>query len=428
MVDKVTLIGLKNNNLGDIVILDTCKYLVRQLFPNAKISVQNIFPETIKMKDINASYPKINLIIEKIASYTYFVQILNFVKWWISQKRGTSVYKYYKRILKRNSKVIFAGGGLIKFSREDLWNPIYSIITYCQRKRIPVYFNAVGVEGYDEKDFYSQLLKYSLNKSCVKKITTRDDIDSLNKYVKDKDKISLVGDPALWTKETYNVEDVKKTDIIGVGVIRGKIFTDYGFDFSEEQIVNSYVNIIRKLEEKGYKWQMFCNGAKNDYKMGKNILEKLGLPESEEYLAPRPRKAIDLVKQIYSYKATISARLHANIIAVSYEIPTIGIVWNNKLKLFGKIIGCPERFIENEKFSDADFVVSSLESAVAQGYDNSIIETLKLSTLNSISENLELNLLGNKTSHPERISGGGYPLNACICCVLGINILDKKEI
>ena len=64
MVDKVTLIGLKNNNLGDIVILDTCKYLVRQLFPNAKISVQNIFPETIKMKDINASYPKINLIIE----------------------------------------------------------------------------------------------------------------------------------------------------------------------------------------------------------------------------------------------------------------------------------------------------------------------------------------------------------------------------
>ena len=54
----------------------------------------------------------------------------------------------------------------------------------------------------------------------------------------------------MWTKETYNVEDVKKTDIIGVGVIRGKIFTDYGFDFSEEQIVNSYVNIIRKLEEK----------------------------------------------------------------------------------------------------------------------------------------------------------------------------------
>lgn len=428
MVDKVTLIGLKNNNLGDQVIFDTCKFLVEKVCPDAKIFVCDISPDKDLMKEIKLSHPQIDCLIERFKDNLYFIQILSFLKWWLSQKRGTSVYKYYKRILKRNSKVIFAGGGLIKFSREDLWNPIYSIITYCQRKRIPVYFNAVGVEGYDEKNFYSQLLKYSLNKSCVKKITTRDDIDSLNKYVKDKDKISLVGDPALWTKETYNVEDVKKTDIIGVGVIRGKIFTDYGFDFSEEQIVNSYVNIIRKLEEKGYKWQMFCNGAKSDYKMGKNILEKLGLPESEEYLAPRPRKAIDLVKQIYSYKATISARLHANIIAVSYGIPTIGIVWNNKLKLFGKIIGYPERFIENEKFSDADFVVSSLESAVAQGYDNSIIETLKLSTLNSISENLELNLLGNKTSHPERISGGGYPLNACICWVLGINILDKKEI
>lgn len=385
MVDKVTLIGLKNNNLGDIVILDTCKYLVRQLFPNAKISVQNIFPETIKMKDINASYPKINLIIEKIASYTYFVQILNFVKWWLSQKRGTSVYKYYKRILKRNSKVIFAGGGLIKFSREDLWNPIYSIITYCQRKRIPVYFNAVGVEGYDENNFYSQLLKYSLNKSCVKKITTRDDTDSLKKYVKNKNKIGIVGDPALWAKETYNVADVEKTDIIGVGIIRGKIFTDYGVDFSEDKIIDCYANIISKLQEKGYKWQMFCNGVKGDYNIGKKILEKLNLPDSEEYLAKRPKKAIDLVKQIYSYRATISARLHANIIAVSYGIPTIGIVWNNKLKLFGKIIGCPERFIEKEEFSDADFVVSSMERAIEQGYDNSLIESLKQATLESVN-------------------------------------------
>lgn len=407
MVDKVTLIGLKNNNLGDQVIFDTCKFLVEKVCPDAKIFVCDISPDKDLMKEIKFSHPQIDCLIERFKDNLYFIQILSFLKWWLSQKRKTKIYKYYKKYLKQNSKVIFCGGGLIKYSRENFWDFIYSIITYCQRKRIPVYFNAVGVEGYDEKDFYSQLLKYSLNKSCVKKITTRDDIDSLNKYVKDKDKISLVGDPALWTKETYNVEDVKKTDIIGVGVIRGKIFTDYGFDFSEEQIVNSYVNIIRKLEEKGYKWQMFCNGAKSDYKMGKNILEKLGLPESEEYLAPRPRKAIDLVKQIYSYKATISARLHANIIAVSYGIPTIGIVWNNKLKLFGKIIGCPERFIENEKFSDADFVVSSLESAVAQGYDNSIIETLKLSTLNSISENLELNLLENKTSHPERISGGG---------------------
>lgn len=385
MVDKVTLIGLKNNNLGDIVILDTCKYLVRQLFPNAKISVQNIFPETIKMKDINASYPKINLIIEKIASYTYFVQILNFVKWWLSQKRGTSVYKYYKRILKRNSKVIFAGGGLIKFSREDLWNPIYSIITYCQRKRIPVYFNAVGVEGYDENNFYSQLLKYSLNKSCVKKITTRDDTDSLKKYVKNKNKIGIVGDPALWAKETYNVADVEKTDIIGVGIIRGKIFTDYGVDFSEDKIIDCYANIISKLQEKGYKWQMFCNGVKGYYNIGKKILEKLNLPDSEEYLAKRPKKAIDLVKQIYSYRATISARLHANIIAVSYGIPTIGIVWNNKLKLFGKIIGCPERFIEKEEFSDADFVVSSMERAIEQGYDNSLIESLKQATLESVN-------------------------------------------
>lgn len=389
MKKKIVLVGLKNKNLGDIAILDTCKFLVQNLYPDAQISIKNIFPNRQTMKEVNNLHPKIDFAIEKVKNYPYITQILNFSKWWLSQKRKTEIYKYYKKILKKNSYVIFAGGGIIKFSREYLWNPVYSITTYCQRKKIPVFFNATGVEGYDDKNFYSQLLKYSLNKPCVKKITTRDDINSLKKYVKNWNKISIAGDSALWARETYNIEDVEKTNIIGIGVIRSNIFNDYGINFSEKQLVNTYINIIKKLEEKGYKWQLFCNGAKSDYEMGKIILTTLGLPIEEKYLAPRPQKIIDLIKKIYSYKATISARLHANIIAVSYDIPTIGLVWNNKLKFFGERIECPERFLVKEQFTNANFVITVLENAILNGYNKGVINSLKSKTQKSLYEFLQ---------------------------------------
>lgn len=185
---KVILLGLKNQNLGDKVILDTSKYLIQQQYHDVKIKVKNLFPDTKIMKTVNSSYPQIDAIIDKLPNKPYLIQILSFLKWWLSQKRGTEIYQYYKSILKQHSIVIIAGGGIIKYSREHLWNPVYSITTYCQRKKIPVFFNAVGVEGYNNKNFYSQLFKYSLNKSCVKKITTRDDFNSLKKYVKDETK------------------------------------------------------------------------------------------------------------------------------------------------------------------------------------------------------------------------------------------------
>lgn len=123
--------------------------------------------------------------------------------------------------------------------------------------------------------------------------------------------------------------------------------------------------------------------------MGKIILTTLGLPIEEKYLAPRPQKTIDLIKKIYSYKATISARLHANIIAVSYDIPTIGLVWNNKLKFFGERIECPERFLVKEQFTNANFVITVLENAILNGYNKGVINSLKSKTKKSLYEFLQ---------------------------------------
>lgn len=390
MAHKVVIIGLENLNLGDRIIEDTCKYLVKNLAPDLKIKTMNLFPEEELMEDYKLKYPKTDVLIEKISQRygrNFICQMLDFSKWYRFSKKGTSVYRYYEDNLKKSKMVIIAGGGLIKYSRENFWNALYSIVSYCNKARIHVYFNAIGVEGFDKNNFYCQLLKYSLSKKCVKVISTRDDIETLKKYVSNKKtELKVVGDPALWSVEKYELNDIQKNDIVGVGLIRGKIFTDYGTEFSEEQILQAYVGIVKELESRGYKWQLFCNGLKSDYRMGKDILSFLGLPVEEQYLAPRPTKAKSLVKRISEYKGIIGARLHSNIISAAYGIPSVSLVWNDKLKFFGEQINHAERFFSKEDFENPKMVVDKLELAMSEGYDDLIIKNLKLSTKESLEK------------------------------------------
>ncbi len=383
-ITKIVLISLLNNNLGDSIIAECTKYLLKSTNNNIKIIPLNLFPNKEIMMEYKKSYKEYTNWLDANIHSEYLKSVFKFFHWWKYQKRRTKIYEYYRNTLKKADLVVFAGGGLIKYTREDFWNPIYSIITYCNRKKIPVYINAIGVEGFKHNNFYCQLLKYSLNKKCVKRITTRDDIETLKtKYIKDSKKTALVGDSALWSPNVYNIEEIPidKKQIIGIGLIRGKIFTDYGFNISEDEIINLYIGIIKELEKRNYKWQMFCNGIKSDYLIGQKILENLNLENIDNiYLAKRPTKSKKLINLITSYKAIIAARLHAIIVAVSYNIPAVGLVWNDKLTEFGEIMNISNRFIEKDKFRDSVYIVDQLEESIRNNYKHSPIEEYKSKT------------------------------------------------
>lgn len=368
MKKNIVVLGLMNKNIGDTVILETCKYLISKINKDVTVSVYNLLPDEEILKK------------HKIKErHSFFSKFIIFFRW-----LNPKIQQYYEEILKDADAVIFAGGGLIKFSREFCWNSIYSVIEYCDKKNIPVFLNAVGVEGYSNFDLYAQIMKKSLNKSCVKAITTRDDIETLKKYRKDN--ISLAGDSALWTSDLFSLKENKKEDVIGIGLMRKNIFTSYRIDFSEEKIIKTYKGIIEELERKGYKWRLFCNGLQSDYDLGVKVLQDMHREFSEEVLAPRPDSQEEYINLLTSFKAIIAARLHANIIATSYNIPSIGLVWNNKLTLFGRSIDCENRFIQKEKFFNSELIVNELEKSIKLGYNKEKIQELKNATLVALSD------------------------------------------
>lgn len=104
----------------------------------------------------------------------------------------------------------------------------------------------------------------------------------------------------------------------------------------------------------------------------------------------RPEKPEQLVKQIASFKAVIAGRFHANIIATSLGIPSVALVWNEKMRAFSELIGCPERYVGSpETLQNPAEIIRILETAMAEGYDEKRIEKYKKKTLRTIKNILK---------------------------------------
>lgn len=283
-----------------------------------------------------------------------------------------NMYSEDMEFIRHADVIIFAGGGLIKYKRENFYKYVPDIIEVAGKYDIPVYFNCVGVEGYDETDDRCLRLKHAINQTCVKGMTVRDDFNVLSEdYLEDKKEwLDKVLDPAAFSSEAYQCKGRKSEGKIGLGIAHDHLFKDYGLPFiTREFLLDFWKGIIEGLQREGYQWEIFTNGLYEDYKFALEILEYVGTKEKERYLVRRPVEGRELAKTISNYEGVIAVRLHANIIAFSMGVSSIGLVWNEKMLRWGEVSGYPERLISAEDI-EVNKVLGTLESALKKGCRN----------------------------------------------------------
>lgn len=402
---KIVLVGLiHDTNIGDKVIYDNTQYLVKKALK--ELEIEDAIIESIDMtgaaetKQENASSQGgVKNKIRQYANKILTPELKSKIRYMLSKSKNSDEDKllhYYEENLKDADLVIFVGGGIIKYLYQDFYRYISLMIETCEKFGTDVSFNSVGIEKYSQKDARCQRLKKALNKPCVKMITTRDDFNLLkNHYIENPAiKIEKVADPAVWSYQTYAENRKNKpSEKIGLGVIRPGIFKDNGIRFSEEKQIELWVKIIEELERKGYSWKLFTNGMYSDYEFAKKILETKNI-KAEEKLVDMPKNGEELIQIISEFKGVIAARMHANIIAYSLDIPSVGIVWNDKLKMFGENIQQPERFVTHENFN-AKYIVESLEKALKDGYHVNK-EDYQQTVYASLKKGIENTLIKNK--------------------------------
>ena len=231
---QVGVVGLFSNlNIGDYLLVETAKFLVLKEVPDARIRDVDVDPRSAE------AYPgrrRLHLLGFRLlargkntAMRVLLLPILQY--WYMYLLYWVKVNWLYREAVQGLDCLVIAGGGFIKFETQGLNYLVEMIIKAAEREGIPVMFNAVGIEGYDDRDLRCRKLKAALNSDNVRVITTRDDIDTLSgQYIEgDRTITARVGDPAFWIPECFSMETGATIDgPIGVNLVNPNNFRAYG--------------------------------------------------------------------------------------------------------------------------------------------------------------------------------------------------------
>lgn len=342
---NILLVGeYHSSNLGDNILCHCMEVILAKYLPN-----------DCRFFWLDLTYGDRLTIDKKIVSrvlyYFHFLLTNSLEKRIISWYIKKCVEMAFKNIKKKVpiDLVIFAGGQIFM----DYFAPqIYQVVVMAQKYGIPVVFNACG---YGRNTEYTKALFIkALSQDNVKYLTLRDGIQEIEKLTSKL--IVQIPDWAILCSDVYQVRKTHK-DIVGLGVIAPAVYNQNNNSYvSEYDFLMFWKHIICLLDAQNQKWQLFVNGSLGDYAFAKRLINYLGLQESCDTIALRPKSGEDLISLIASYKSIISFRLHSHIISYSLGIPTVGIIWDRKLIEFAKLIHCEDRFFYLEDFDDAKFL------------------------------------------------------------------------
>ena len=390
MKETVLLFALENiNNVGEELLRETTEFLIRSISSNVEIKKAQFKPKNIQNKYKIAH--RLSYYVRRIAKFfkgNYAYRILN-----LSYK--IKYTQYFEDQIKQADRVI-TSVGMFKYSTQDFSYIYHLVAKICQKYHKPLMISAPSVEAYNPKDWRSKQLVKAANIPSVKMITTRDGkagLDLLKNYYYKKNRFlyDCVGDPALWIPECYNIEKrnhtISSTPYIGINVIRKGIFDDYNKSFSDDELIQIYVELIKQIEEKGWKWAIYSNGMPQDI----DVIEKLQSITnfSQDHILNQPQNAKEFAKMIMGFDAVFGARLHSCITSVSLGIPVVGFIWDDKIRYFSETANLQPFFFEPKDMS-AKRIVDTLELAMKSEYDNKTIDNLKNKTQSSIHKFLEI--------------------------------------
>lgn len=382
---KVAVIGLYAiKNAGDNILCEATQYLIKQKNPEVQIVEVDVNPRIKSYKGLELIPFWISKVLIRISGSIFkyensskFRYYYEYFMWWLKINRK------FKTQLKDVYAIVFAGGGFLKFRTQGLNYYVEQIMKIAKKNNIPVMMNGVGIEGYSETDIRCQRLKKAINQDCFKVITTRDDIDTLknNYIVNPNTKIAHVGDPALWVPECYNMKrNENPSNVVGINVIRGRVYQAYGNTLSEFELLNFYKKLVQGVEERGWDWVLFSNGMAADQKFGTMLLRALGCSDRTKIL-PTANNSVDFLEQIRSFKLVFGARLHACITSYALDVPVVGLIWSEKLRIFADVIGKKNSYFEESELN-IDNILDAMEREMNSNYDKSIRDDLRARTKN----------------------------------------------
>lgn len=333
-----------SNNLGDGIISECFCYILQKY--NIEYTLLDISgrmqPQSQELHSECVEYNLKNRIKNRLGQNIFLIYARNIVK--LGKLR-----KYYLDILKDDFDIAMYDGGSIFMGYFAM--RMLMLNTMLSKKNTRIYYHACGMGKFDFL-IDKIILKKAISLRNIKEISLRDSHDLfVNSFRRDVINTADVGLLSSIVYKKYQTHS--SVDIIGIGCIN---LTE---DFNK-CYYNSVRNLIIDLEKRELQWELFTNGAPEDYKkmiIFYNELQKMGLSKFGSF-SKKSNKTNELIETITKYKRIISCRLHSAIVAYSFFIPTFAIGWSAKISHFYKMIN-HEDFVLSPYF-DSNYIIDKL--------------------------------------------------------------------
>ncbi|MCS3443278.1 polysaccharide pyruvyl transferase family protein [Microbacterium phyllosphaerae] len=329
-----------------------------------------------------------------------------------------------RRSISAADVVVFGGAPLFNYAYQVFYRRTIKTLELAEEYGVPVLFSSIGVEPFDATNPKCLELKKALNLSCVKQITTRDDLVSVRKYVEGTDiPVAHVADPAVLADIVFRkaptpkpatttapaqrsirrglrrrakrllaflrptrptppapssataspapapasppaVGSEPKATRIGLVVTREGLARDNRIDFTLEDQRRFWLDVIDLLTERGYDYRLFTTGHFSDEVFLDYLIREDSIPLTK--CVPTINSPEELISQLNGCTGVIAFRLHASITSYALGVPSVGLSWNFKVPRFYESVGLEERALAPERWTAVD-AVDAIEKAIDEG-------------------------------------------------------------
>ena len=247
--------------------------------------------------------------------------------------------------------ILFSGGAMFGFNNLGSFDAIDAITALAEEKGVPVVFSSLGINNMHANDESGARLNEILRRTCVRAMSVRETVDAFTPFTEGCGfEVVSVCDPAVWTKHVYRKEileakKAKKRRTVGLNVVRGGLFKANGKKWTLDDEAAYFGGLVKLFDEKGIDYRFFTNGSVLDNNSMAYIARQIGVSD-EKLISPDSTR--EVVCAIAGFDAVLAIRMHSAIISYALDIPSIDMVWNEKIPYFYQNIGYPERALNME--------------------------------------------------------------------------------
>lgn len=291
--------------------------------------------------------------------------------------------------------LVFGGGQMLSDLALNFPLKFAFVAQLASRQNASMAISAVGVSKR-WSPIGRMLFRRALTTSGVKTYSVRDAQSraNLEAHVKAlKGRVVTTVDPGVWAAEVYGIQPnpMPAADIrVGLGVSDPSELAAYSTapeTFTEGRMLAYWSEVVRRLRGLGHKAVLFTNGSEEDEAFLNRLADRLtgdGIAFDRLTRATRPRQLADHFRR---FDALVSHRLHANIIAFSAGIPSVALVWDDKVRAFTALAG-REVWTLNAG-ADATETVDLVIASARAGVDEARRRQLKAHALSDVEAMLK---------------------------------------